>query len=356
MSDKINFLIKKPIIPRIIYLLLLIASAVLVSNIGGVITYGLFFSILLYLPFTIIYLYICRMCVTSHQELDTVYLRKQQKSKFTLILENPGFLPIGSLSLLIPPNVFSFGKELIETEYSLMPKQKITIHTDICCKYAGSYGVGIYRLMLKDPFGIVVFRFDISQGTILVHVKPDLTTIAFKPLEKALSDDNSRMRKQIQSTSFDTLGNDMQKYRPFDPISKIHWKNYARTNELYVRIPDHQNLQMPVIILENNDFVVEETVMQKRDRFLEFAVSAADYFARQKKPVKIIYYNFKPTYHLIDGYESFNNFYSDLTRHLPSHNTDEVNSLLYKAADPQNSIVLIISETDCKINLDQAKR
>ena len=140
---------------KIIYVILLIASTVWVSNQGGVIPYAFFFVVLLYLPVAVIYLIICRTFLTSHQEMDTDWLKKGQKGRYSLVIENAGFLPIGALRLIVAPGIFTFGEEFLTEEYSLMPRQRISVDTTIVCNYAGSYGVGVYRLMLRDPFDLI---------------------------------------------------------------------------------------------------------------------------------------------------------------------------------------------------------
>ena len=328
---------------KIIYVILLIASTVWVSNQGGVIPYAFFFVVLLYLPVAVIYLIICRAFLTSHQEMDTDWLKKGQKGRYSLVIENAGFLPIGALRLIVAPGIFTFGEEFLTEEYSLMPRQRISVDTTIVCNYAGSYGVGVYRLMLRDPFDLIRIDMDISQGTIPVSVKPNITDMAYNDLSSLLSDMNLRMRRYSQNRPADTTGADVRSYMPGDPLYRIHWKNVAKTGELLTRLPENADLQMPVLILESRDFEVKESDMILRDRFIEYAVSAADYFVKQKKPVRIIFYYFGIRNHLVDGYESFNDFYTDITRHLPAKKAEGEREMMEKAAGA-GSAVLYLTE------------
>ena len=331
----------------IIYAVLLIGSTVWVSFQGGVIPYALFFVMLLYLPVTFGYLILCRALLTSHQEMDTTFLKKGQKGRYSLVIENAGILPVGALRLVVAPNVFIFGEEFLSEEYSLMPRQRLSINTTIVCNYAGSYGVGVYRLVLRDPFDILKLDVDISQGTIPVSVKPNITDVAYNDLSSLLSDMNLRMRRYAQNRPSDTTGADVRGYISGDPISRIHWKNFAKTGELFTRLPENADLQMPVIILENDDFEVEESHMIQRDRFIEYAVSAADYFVRQNKPVRIIFYYFGVRHHLIDGYESFSEFYTDITRHLAAKKVVKEMELMEKAAGEGSAVLYLPEGENC---------
>ena len=87
--------------------------------------------------------------------------------------------------------------------------------------------------------------------------------------------------------------------------------------------------------------------MIQRDRFIEYAVSAVDYFVRQNKPVRIIFYYFGVRHHLIDGYESFSEFYTDITRHLAAKKVVKEMELMEKAAGEGSAVLYLPEGENC---------
>ncbi|MBR6485581.1 MAG: DUF58 domain-containing protein, partial [Lachnospiraceae bacterium] len=63
--------------------------------------------------------------------------------------------------------------------------------------------------------------------------------------------------------------------------------------------------------------------LRRRDYFLEFAVSAVWYFARRGIPVYVIYPAGKITERQVDSYDSFPQFYSDISGGIAYRSDDE---------------------------------
>ena len=100
-------------------------------------------------------------------------------------------------------------------------------------------------------------------------------------------------------------GNEMRDYIAGDPIKSIHWKNYARTGEVQVRLPEKQESgMMNFVIMPDLDATIA-----RRDYMLEYIVSVANWFAKMGRPVRIFYFYAGVQMFLIEDFDTFREFY-----------------------------------------------
>ena len=121
-------------------------------------------------------------------------------------------------------------------------------------------------------------------------------------------------------------GNEMREYRPGDPLKAINWKVSARLSKLAVRVPDKLDTRTVTLIMEPSNVperMQDIEYLKRRDHFLEFCVSAVWYFARRGVPVLIIYPAGKITELQVDSYDSFPQFYNDISGGLSYRSDDE---------------------------------
>ena len=123
---------------------------------------------------------------------------------------------------------------------------------------------------------------------------------------------NSSYLKSSRLTE-DTPGSDMRPYQTGDPLKAINWKVSARLGEMVPRIPDKMEKRTVTILMQaayDPDREPDPAFLQKRDYFLEFAVSAAWHFAGQGVPVRLLYPAGRIVDRTIDSYETFMDFYN----------------------------------------------
>ena len=86
-------------LPRIIYMLFLIATIVYVSNRGGAFSYALFYATVIYPPLAWLYLLYVRAKIRVSQELPYREVRKGTEETYQLTIENSGWLPVSGIRL-----------------------------------------------------------------------------------------------------------------------------------------------------------------------------------------------------------------------------------------------------------------
>lgn len=297
----------RKIVPWIIYLIILAGAAVLISFRGGAFSYVFFFTVLLYPIAALAHMLYTRAFLKIYQEVDGRLMYKMTPVPYQIFIENAGPLPMGGIKLTIQEEVTLFGENFADKIFSLLPREKVKHDTSITCKYAGAYTAGIGMVTIDECFHLFSMTYDIPIP-LRVNVLPIVTDIAVKDINRLYTEVMNGVRSFRLDKTETYLGNDVRRYIDGDSVNTIHWKNYARTGELMVRLPEKQNSEMMNVGIVA---AAEESDLLKRDYMLEYIVSFADWFARQKKPVRFVYYSGKIKDFLVDGYDSFRKFYTE---------------------------------------------
>ena len=332
-------------IPLLIYLILLAGSAVLISFRGGAFSYVLFFAVLIYIPVALLQILYTRIMLRVYQEVTVRLLYKNTAVPYQISIENAGPVPIGGLRLIRDRKVTHFKEDFTTEVFRLLPKESRAIETEISCRYAGSYTVGVARIAISDCFGIIKISYDIP-APLRLHVLPTVTDIAVEDIGRMLSENMNHNSAYKMDKREDYPGNELRKYMDGDPISYVHWKNYARTGEMYVRLPDRQDSEMmTMVVVSDNDPSITE-----RDYMLEYVVSAANYFVGQSKPVRFMYYASGVKDFLIDGYDSFSRFYFEKLSEIGREAVPEAEEKLMEALRESGGIAAVFHEETGEIS------
>ena len=302
----------KKILRLVAYLIVLIGAAVIVSNIGGAFSYVFFYSVLLYIPISI---------------FDYTFCNR----------------------LLFPDRVTDFKECITDTTYSLFPKDTIRLENVISCKYSGSYEAGIVAFTIHDPFRIIDASYRISTP-LRVNVLPAVTDIAVSDINRKLENILIRSGNMVINNNENYLGNDFRKYNPGDPINRVHWKNYARTGKLFIRLPELKMSQMIIIVKDEMDG--SEESLKKRDYFLEYIVSVMNYFAKNKKPLEITYFDSGIRSCIVDDYESFDKAYFDVIKRIMSKPASAEEEGMAEVKNKTSASVIVFNEKE--LNLCQS--
>lgn len=346
-------------IPLIIYLIILAFSVAMINNIGGAASYVLFFSVILYLPVSLVYMLYIKGFLKIYQELEVRLLYKNRAERYTLSIENSGPFVMGGIRFMAAYDITSFSDDFITGSFELLPHEKTELHTDVFLRYAGSYEAGVTDIVIQDILGIITIRYHIP-APLRVSVLPAVTDVADKALNRILDELLNGRKTVTKELKEDTLGNDLRAYTAGDPVKQIHWKNYARSGELYIRLPDIPDSQMPAVQLIPEQSGKGIEFIKRRDYFLELCVSAASYFAKRKKPVTFIYGTDENERMLVENYESFQKFYSGLEKRIKNvekkmyeEHINDSNINDHHMADVYDDALLILREKDNTLCLNK---
>ena len=332
---------------QILYAVLLSASAIYVSFRGGAFSYTLFYFLLIYPMVSILYLMLCRAGIRIDQDLTLRELKKYKEEPYHLVIENAGFLPIIGICLFSERT--KFREDMTGQEFSLSPGERKCYDTGITCSLAGSYKIGITRLVFSDCFGILHLTMYV-KAPLRVQVLPALTGDCSQDVDRALRELIQGVYAGGKTETENTLGNDMAAYSPGDPVKRIHWKNYARSGELFVRLPEAHPRQMIAVVLFCRPEKDSEEQLRRRDEFIEYSLSVASVFVAEKRPVQFLFYNAGVKRISVEDYEGLNKLCFEVTKELVLRgNIEESDAGLKLAASALLCPGFAIEEGVCRL-------
>ena len=307
----------------IIYSLILTACIIFASFYGGLLPFVMLYGIILIIPVSILYNILNYRFLSVYQELDSHRVVKGDMHKLDISINNEGYFPIRNMELILHSDRCDFEGINNGQLISIEPGRKIKIAAKAACRYAGAYYIGISQLEFSDPLGMITCVSDVPY-TFRAIVSPQITDSAnsYMDIENIINSIGRKSDKRYEETP----GNDMRNYYPGDPIKSINWKVSARLDTYMVRVPERMDTRRITLIMEAADVperMQDTEFLKRRDYFLEFAVSAAWYFAGRGMPVSIIYPAGKITEKQIASYEDFHVFYSDVSGGLSYRSEDE---------------------------------
>ena len=335
-----EFIVKhKRYVPCVIYILLLIASTINVSFQGGAFSYVFFYVVLLYLPLSLIYLTVSMLMLEVYQETDNRILYKGTAEKYQFVVENTSIIPVSGIKFFYDASIAGFVNDFTTETFRFLPKEKHRINTEIICHYAGAYDAGVEGYYLQDMFGILRIKRKVKIP-IRVHVLPVITDIAHRDIME-LGDISSSGNLFSLAQRENYLGNDIRKYAPGDSLNTVHWKNYARTGEMFVRLPDNQQTEMICLALvtELMDGSIEN--IERRDKYLEYIVSVGEFFGMSKRPLLVAYYDKEVKTIVVDSPQSFQEFYLErIPRIGNKHSAGREEEVLKEISGRYGSVIM----------------
>ncbi len=321
---------------------LLILSLVWISLEGGLVPYLTFYTILLLPAASAAYLICAGRSLRFYQGPDSHLVTKSESIPFGIVLENTGPIPIVSLRLVLETQRCRLLRLDDSRVWSLNPGERLELSPEIVCLYAGAYPVGVRQYVLRDCFGLFSWTRQVPSPWRAI-VRPQITDRAAPLL------DMEHIRNSLELHSRrtgSTLGPDFREYRRGDPLRYIHWKNSARSGTLLVRLPEPPQMEQTRILMlpENMSDNLNDTI--RRDHFLELAVSIADWFCRQDRPVVFYYPQTEMKQYIVDSYGSFQDFYEHIPDALSGASCGSMDwkTWLLSQEDLKEDQILLLSE------------
>ena len=339
-------------VPRVVYLLFLVAAVIYVSNRGGAFSYALFYTLLLYPPLAFLYLLYVRATVRIYQETPLREVRKGTEETYRLTIVNAGWLPTSGIVLTRETGTV-FREDMTGQVLSFLPREKKEFHTRIRCLFAGSYIAGIERIRFHDCFGLMSLSLR-NPNPLRLQVLPAVTGMAGEDMNRVIWE-MVHGAPGRQRESENTLGVDLAKYTPGDPLKRIHWKNYARSGALYVRQLEEREFDMLAVALIAIPGVAEENEeerLSRRDHFIEYAVSIAGILAEQRQPVQFLFYNSDVKRVLVEDLEGMQSLCRELSKEIILRDRAEsIEKKVREAARRSDAVALCIKEGEEKLCL-----
>ncbi|MCL2718565.1 MAG: DUF58 domain-containing protein [Lachnospiraceae bacterium] len=293
---------------KLILLVLFILSLILISIFGGVISYSLFFAVLIIPLISLMYLIYVYYSFTIYQEIKTRNIVAGELVPYSFILKNEGFTVFTALNIKVYSDFSNVTDVPDDQVFRLFPGEKIEYKTTLRCRYRGEYKVGVNRLVITDF--LELFRFSYKMMSKLdAIVKPRIVAL---DIQNEIPDldvfIHSNFKKDINEP--DLVVRD---YVAGDPLKKIHWKSTARSLKLKVR-NDIGVLKEKVLLIADFERVSNDMreYLPLENKILEQTIGLLYHFVIGKMSIELVFNQDKLQNALISDIVQFNSIYEEL--------------------------------------------
>lgn len=321
----------------ILYFMVAAGSVAFSSFYGGPASFAWLYAVLLLIPLSALYILANYAFLRVYQEIEVHRVVRGEDHRYSAKIENAFILPIHNMGIRLYSDRCSLYEIEDGQKLSLAPHESRELTSGISCKYAGSYDVGICGVDFTDPFGLFTVILDVPYSFRAV-VSPPVTDLADTVLDLENLYNSSFFKSSRLAE--DTPGSDMRPYQQGDPLNAVNWKVSARLGEMVTRIPDKMEKRTVTILMQAAYAPSREPdleFLQRRDYFLEFAVSAAFHFAGQGVPVRLLYPAGRIVDRTVDSYETFMDFYNTAADGIFYYSREEFEQFQALSQDLRNS-------------------
>lgn len=277
------------LIPRITYIILVIASLLFATAYGGYIP-ELIRDALLIMPVILIaYISVVYIRIAVKQITGEKTVLRGYPIDYILIIDNHDMIPYLGLRVRFHEEVADIILENDMDRLNLLPGQQISFSGKIICRYAGTYNIGIEWIDIPDFFNIFHVKYRVRKQ-IKVHVRPQEISIA--SMKSCICSGVNRNPYGHYTLGRELSGSSIRNYIPGDNIKRIHWKNSARLHKLVTR----QNEE----IFEESTALIMDTALSGTgylnrvmtvDKILHIVVAIANNFIYNNLRIEIYYNN-----------------------------------------------------------------
>ncbi len=295
-----------------IYLLALIASAVLARLRPGFVSTMIFYMMVCLPIAELLMIAITYFTFNISHSVSKRTIVKGEKVGYELAVVNTTFL------VYAPIKVFYTGSEILFEEADLEERSTLLLYPfsreqferEIQCNYRGSYYIGVDRVEIRGFFRFFYFDYTgIETHKILVH--PNIHELQAVNFNHALSESTESI---VSFDKFDkSIFSELRPYQPGDSLNKIHWKLSARSDE-FITKEYEGNVNNKTKIFINTEIMFnsyQENIVVE-DYLIEGAVSLSKYLLKNNTPTEMYWYEYDALHVRGEHEKDFRDFYEAL--------------------------------------------
>lgn len=234
--SRIPFFRKPSITPRPAFIayLVLIAVAIVYTQMLRSPASSLFFWFLLFLPvISVLYLLVAKMALKVYVDADRTTTEKMTPLTYELKIINEFIFPFARVEAMLSlPDEDGVRCSETRMDLSLIPLGTYAIREDVQFPYRGTYLIGVKELVVSDFLYLFRLRIDVDIfHSILVLPRRLRTEHDSVTSATDVPTDNARV---VQGAERSEIG-DIRSYQSGDSLKSIHWKLSSKTQDLQVK-------------------------------------------------------------------------------------------------------------------------
>lgn len=163
-----------------------------------------------------------------------------------------------------------------------------TFEVELPCDHRGYWPMAPESLRLQDVFGLfslpVIRRGRVQPLPVTLCVLPKVHPLPPRDEERSRSEGfaATTTRNAVNGELF----GDTRQYQPGDPVKRVHWKQTARTGQLYIRQFEAQENPQTVLLLDLG--CRSRDTVRLADIAAELAATIARYTLQQGKSLQVL--------------------------------------------------------------------
>ncbi len=275
---------KKIWIHRVVWLLALIACAVLIGFRGGAPAYLLFWCVVLMPLFSLVFRKIVRTGVVIRLEVEDSSVVRGECLPCTLRIINETYLPIPLVRIRMSDGKIQFAQEEQDLNCSLKPGETRVFQFAPQCRHCGAARIGAEMIRIPDYFNLTEVRYTRIERIHVLPRRQHLDSMQILPPEE-------EERRQVERSYFGDKIPDGQwrLYQTGDDLRRVNWKLTARQQQLIMRnlIPEPKN-ELILIPDGRESLPAGRPGWLAEDNIVEGTLAIADYFLRFGIALKVV--------------------------------------------------------------------
>lgn len=261
---------------RLVMALFILLSGILMGRYGGAASYLMFYTAVT-LPLLsagyVVYVY---FRFRIYQKIEHRTVVKGERIPYEFILANEDVITYAYVNVDFLKGNSHLESLALEKSYCLLPGEKISKSTVLCCHYRGNYQVGIDHAVIRDFLGLISITYPIGTK-IEMEVLPKVV-----PLERFRYAPGNPDEKG-QPASFtgrpEIPDVETREYMPGDSMHSIHFKASARQGALMSRkYMDEPKPELFIVPNLKKTAGGESVTIPVEDKVIEVFLSIGNYF------------------------------------------------------------------------------
>ncbi len=260
------------------------------SSIRELVVIALFLGV--FLVFSMVSLGLALLTLNADGAVDATERTRGEEVEYRFTLRGPVLLPVtGHVTLLPPGGDKSDANARHRHAFVLHPtfRWKTVFSVTMPCAHRGRWTVVPESLRLRDVFGLfsvpLIRRGRRQPLPVSLSVFPQV--FPFPTVERNPSSAEGFNRSLMTNAINGELFGDTREQRPGDPIKRIHWKQSARMQKLFIR--QYEAQENAQILLLMDAACADKDVYGVADIATEITASLAQYGAGLSKSVQVIF-------------------------------------------------------------------
>ena len=276
----------------VVYIILLLVSAVFYIQFEGAFSFYLFFFAAAYPIVFGILTYIVKKRIRVGFESTEITALKGYSVPVNLIIDNDSILPVPNCELTIRYKT-DFGEELdtVRINTPVFPKNSQKLGLRVSYTHYGKLSIELQKVRIFDILRIIKRRVKVkaSSSKASIVIFPDHIPIDSRINDYSDSGLDSESYSKSKKGDDPSEIFDIHSYNEGDKISRIHWKLSAKQDEIMVKDYSLPITNGVLLVIDFSGIASDSMALDKMDTLIDAFSAVSMHLAEHESPHSILW-------------------------------------------------------------------